>query len=122
MKISEVAKTLNLPISTIRYYEKMGIVPEHYVTRDEKNYRHYDETIIHHLQAVKTLLAVGFSIGEVRSMIERNGFTKEEHTRILQAKIEEIEEAQRKLEQSKQYLYDILASDISCEKGFGQLG
>ncbi|MFB4261180.1 MarR family transcriptional regulator [Niallia circulans] len=121
MKISEVAKTLDLPISTIRYYEKMGIVPEHYVTRDENNYRDYDETIIPHLQAVKMILAVGFSIGEVRSMIERNGFTKEEHTRIIKAKIKEIEEAQKKLEQSKQCLYDILASDISCEKGFGKL-
>jgi MerR family transcriptional regulator, copper efflux regulator len=28
MKIKEIAKTTGLPISTIRYYEKMGIVPD----------------------------------------------------------------------------------------------
>ena len=32
----------------------------------------------------------------------------------------EVEDAQQKLEESKQYLQDILDSDISCDHGFGK--
>lgn len=48
MKISEVAKIVDLPISTIRYYEKMGIITDEYILREENNYRNYDAEIIHH--------------------------------------------------------------------------
>lgn len=31
MKISEVARNVDFPISTIRFYEKTGIIPDEYV-------------------------------------------------------------------------------------------
>lgn len=39
MKISEVAKMVDLPISTIRYYEKIGIITDDYIRREQNNYR-----------------------------------------------------------------------------------
>lgn len=120
LKISEVAKMVDLPISTIRYYEKIGIITDEHVLREQNNYRNYALEIIHHLNIVKNCLAVGFSIQDIKSMISKKGFSKDEQTRIIQEKILEIEDAQKKLENSKQDLYDILKLDITCEDGFGK--
>ncbi|MCU6794264.1 MerR family transcriptional regulator [Paenibacillus sp. WQ 127069] len=120
MKSSEVAKIVDLPISTIRYYEKIGIITDEYILRDQNNYRNYAVEIIQHLGVVKNCLAVGFSINEIKSMISKNGFSKDEQTRIIKEKISEIENAQKNLEDSKQNLYDILELDITCEDGFGK--
>jgi prefoldin subunit 5 len=53
-------------------------------------------------------------------MISKQGFSSNEQASVIQAKITEIEEAQKKLENSKQNLYDILKEDITCEDGFGK--
>ncbi|MGN8646238.1 helix-turn-helix domain-containing protein [Gracilibacillus sp. HCP3S3_G5_1] len=120
MKISEVARMVDLPISTIRYYEKIGIIPDDYILRDQNNYRNYSLEIIHHLNVVKKCLAVGFSINDIQSMILKDGMSKDEQTHIIKEKISEIEDAKKKLEKSKQELYDILELDITCEDGFGK--
>lgn len=120
MKINEVAKRTDLPISTIRYYEQIGIITDEYVWRDPNNYRIYAADIIHHLNVVKNCLAVGFSIQDIKSMISKNGMSKDEHVSLIQVKIAEIEAAQQKLDESKRNLYDILNVGIVCEKGFGK--
>lgn len=120
MKISEVAKRMDLPISTIRYYEKMGIITDEYILREQNNYRNYTSDIIDYLQVVKNCLAVGFTISDIKSMISLNGITKEEQARIIKEKIAEIEAAQLNLENAKQTLYGLLQTDITCESGFGK--
>jgi DNA-binding transcriptional MerR regulator len=120
MKISEVAKMVDLPISTIRYYEKIGIITNDYIRREQNNYRDYASEIIPYLEVVKKCLAVGFSINDIKAMISKNGMSKYDQSHIIQEKISEIENAQKKLEDSKKNLYDILEMDIICEKGFGK--
>ncbi|MGN7415769.1 MerR family transcriptional regulator [Paenibacillus sp. SAF-068] len=120
MKISEVANHVNLPISTIRYYEKIGIITDEHVLRDHNNYRIYAQSIIQHLDVVKQCLAVGFTIHEIQLMIAKDGFSSKDQASIIEAKISEIEEAQKQLENSKQNLYEILKADITCEEGFGK--
>ncbi len=120
MKISEVAKMADLPISTIRYYEKIGIITNDYVRREQNNYRDYASEIIPYLEVVKKCLAVGFSINDIKAMISKNGLSHEDQSQLILEKISEIEHAQKKLEESKKELYDILETDIICEKGFGK--
>ncbi|MEV5029551.1 MerR family transcriptional regulator [Paenibacillus sp. LPE1-1-1.1] len=120
MKISEVAKMVDLPISTIRYYEKIGIITNEYIRREKNNYREYAIEVTHYLEVVKKCLAVGFSINDLKAMISRNGMSKDEQTLILKEKISEIENVQKKLEDSKKNLYEILELDITCENGFGK--
>lgn len=60
MRMSEVAKITELPISTIRYYEQIGIITDEYVLRDQNNYRIYATDIIHHLNSCKELFGSWF--------------------------------------------------------------
>lgn len=53
MKISEVATKVGLPISTLRYYEKMGIITEEYILREENNYRNYVPEIVQYIEVVR---------------------------------------------------------------------
>ncbi|PAF33916.1 MarR family transcriptional regulator, partial [Terribacillus saccharophilus] len=75
MKISEVAKLLDLPISTIRYYEKMGVLPDDLILRDKNKYRVYTLDSINYLRVLKAVLDAGFSISEVKNMISINGIS-----------------------------------------------
>ena len=120
MKISEVAKMVDLPISTIRYYEKIGIITDDFIRRELNNYRDYALEVTQHLEVVKKCLAVGFSINDIKAMILKNGMSNDEQTRIIKEKISEIEAAQKKLDTSKKNLYDILELNITCEEGFGK--
>lgn len=78
MKTSEVAIRADLPISTLRYYEKIGLITEEYILREENNYRNYAPEIIPYLEVIKNSLAVGFSIQDIKSMISKQGISKDE--------------------------------------------
>ncbi|MEK4513820.1 MerR family transcriptional regulator [Paenibacillus sp. FSL H8-0122] len=120
MKTSEVAIRADLPISTLRYYEKIGLITEEYILREENNYRNYAPEIIPYLEVIKNSLAVGFSIQDIKSMISKQGISKDEQKRIITDKITEIEAAQKNLEASKQSLYQLLEMNITCENGYGK--
>ncbi|NRW37544.1 DNA-binding transcriptional MerR regulator [Clostridium beijerinckii] len=68
MKINEVSKKTGLSISTIRFYEKEGLIPEKYVSRDTNNYRSYSVDIIEYLLMIKTVHSVGFSLREIKEI------------------------------------------------------
>lgn len=121
MKISEVAKMVDLPISTIRYYEKMGLITDEYILRDENNYRNYSKDIIRHLEVIKNCLSIGFSIKDIQTMISKNGMSKEEQQHLYKEKISEIESIQMQLEESKQCLNELIQNDVTCEHEFGKL-
>ncbi|WP_054710528.1 MerR family transcriptional regulator [Bacillus sp. JCM 19041] len=120
MKISDIAKAVDLPISTIRYYEKMGLIPNSYMRRDENNYRQYNSEIISHLKILKTTLSVGFTINELKLILSRNEFSEEQRLQEIRRKLLKIEDTQKKLTESKKYLQDALGSDYNCEEGFAK--
>ncbi len=66
MKIGLVAKRLNIPASTIRYYEKIGLVePQARVS----GRRDFDDQALLTLQFVQLARAAGFSIDEIKSLL-----------------------------------------------------
>ncbi len=67
MQIGEVAKTLDMPASTIRYYEKVGLI-EH--QQRVSGRRLFDERALFALRFVRLAQAAGFTIGEIKSLLE----------------------------------------------------
>jgi len=53
---------------TIRYYEKTGIMPD--PRRADSGYRYYDENHVRRLHFVMRSRALGFSIEEIRSLLD----------------------------------------------------
>ena len=52
IKIGELAKRTGATVETIRYYEKMGLMPE--PKRLANGYRDYDEASLKQLKFIKT--------------------------------------------------------------------
>ncbi|MGM1022274.1 MAG: MerR family transcriptional regulator [Bacillota bacterium] len=68
--IREVQIKSGLPASTLRYYEKEGILPE--VGRDEGGRRVYTEKQIDWLRFVMAMKDTGMTIEEIKAYLELN--------------------------------------------------
>lgn len=62
--IKEAAEIMNLPASTIRYYDKQGLLP--FVGRSDSGYRTFSETDIGMLRMIECLKSTGMPIKEIR--------------------------------------------------------
>lgn len=68
MKIGELAKLLNCTVETIRYYEKIGLIPPG-IRDTNNNYRHYSEQHIDKLRFVRHCRALAMSHEEILQLL-----------------------------------------------------
>lgn len=69
MRISDVAKSVNIPISTIRYYERKGIIPK--PARHGRN-RSFSDKDVRTIQFVRDAQSVGFSLKDISDLTSDN--------------------------------------------------
>ena len=62
-----LAKVTGVNSETIRYYEKVGLMPD--PSRTEAGYRVYDETHLKRLSFIRRCRELGFSIDEVSGLL-----------------------------------------------------
>jgi MerR family mercuric resistance operon transcriptional regulator len=67
MKIGEAAAASGCHIETIRYYERVGLLPS--PARRESGYRHYTHAQVQRMQFITRGRALGFSLDEIRSLL-----------------------------------------------------
>ena len=65
--IGEAARQSGVPVETIRYYERAGIVPG--PLRSESGWRVYDMAGIARLRLIKRCRDLGFSLAQARSLL-----------------------------------------------------
>lgn len=68
MKIGALAKAADCKIETIRYYEKIGLIPE--PTRTGSGYREYEDGHMRRLVFVRRSRELGFTIEEIRALLD----------------------------------------------------
>lgn len=68
MKIGELARAAGVHVETIRYYQRMGLVPE--PARARGAVRRYDQGAAERLRFIKRAQALGFSLEEVKLLLE----------------------------------------------------
>ncbi len=67
MKIGQLARHLDLNTQTIRYYERIGLLPE--PERTESGYRAYGPEDERRLRFVKNARSIGLPLGEVKEIL-----------------------------------------------------
>ncbi len=68
MKIGELSRATGTNIETIRYYERIGLLPE--PGRTDANYRSYSDAHRARLSFVRHSRELGFTIEEIRSLLD----------------------------------------------------
>ncbi len=102
MTISEVSQKYGLPADTLRYYEKVGLIPP--VNRKESGVRDYTETDCGWVEFIKCMRGAGLSIEtliEYVSLFRRGNRTLQKRKQLL---IKERDALQRRVEQMQQTL------------------
>lgn len=67
LRIGELAKKLGLNAQTVRYYERIGLLPE--PERTEAGYRLYRDEDLRRLKFVKNARNAGLTLGEIKEVL-----------------------------------------------------
>ena len=67
LTIGEVARRAAVPIDTLRYYERQGLVAR--PPRSRSNYRLYPEETVRRVQFIKRVQQLGFSLKEIQELL-----------------------------------------------------
>ncbi|MCQ0990357.1 MerR family transcriptional regulator [Jiella marina] len=68
LKIGDLARETRTKVVTIRYYEKIGLLPS--PVRSAGNYRSYDAEALERLRFVRRCRDLGFSLENIRELLE----------------------------------------------------
>ena len=93
MKIGELSRATGTNIETIRYYERIGLLPP--PDRTAANYRSYGDAHRSRLSFVRHSRDLGFTIEEIRSLLDLSDDPARdcsEADRIASAHLEQVEE------------------------------
>ena len=90
MRIGELARDSGLPIDTIRYYERLGLLPQ--PARAASGYRRYADADTQRLRFIRRAKALGFGLAQIAQLLELSAMRgadmadlRERATRTLEA-------------------------------------
>lgn len=95
MQAKEVSQLFDLSIDTLRYYERIGIIPP--IARDKNGYRDYKTTDLNWIYLVKTLRKTGMPISALQKYTRLSQMTTKvdvatEQKTLLRAQLADISE------------------------------
>lgn len=103
--ISQVSKAMDIPASTLRYYDKEGLLPT--IERKDSGHRLFTEKEIEMLGVIECLKETGMSIKDIKlyaQLTELGDATLEERYQLFQHQKNELEKQLSKLHESLKLL------------------
>lgn len=119
MTIKEVSKIYDIPIDTLRYYERMGMIPP--VHRTSSGIRDYQETDINWVQLAKCMRSAGLPVeamAEYRRLFELGNETIPDRLHLLEQQRETLLAQRRAIDEMLDKLnYKIARYEVAAETG-----
>jgi len=107
ISIGQLSRATGIHIETIRYYERIGLLPN--PPRSRGGHRAFDENHLKRLTFIARARDLGFPLREIRALLslaERDSFTCDEmrdltldHLASIRAKIDDLERLEATLEE-----------------------
>lgn len=116
MRINALAEKIDLTAPTIRFYEEEGLLDARHVRRGANNYRDYYEEAVEHLRMIKKMQAAGFTLVELRKLIEadeESEYPLPKKVELLRQKMKGIDRKKAELEQVQTLLGKMLANKMA---------
>lgn len=112
MSIGQLAKLADIHVETIRYYQRLGIIPT--PTKPLYGIRRYPPTMIRQLKFIKRAQGMGFTLKEIGELLALNDASCESAQQLAEQKLLAIRERIRDLERMKVALEQSLQQ---CKSG-----
>jgi MerR family transcriptional regulator, copper efflux regulator len=93
LKIGQVAALAGVRIDTVRYYERLGILPT--AARTASGYRSFDASTVERIRLVKQLQDLGLTLEEIDAMLGaviKNGSDCAQESQHIEAALRRTEE------------------------------
>jgi Zn(II)-responsive transcriptional regulator len=111
MKIGELAKRAEVPIDTVRYYEREGLIPP--PVRRASGYRDYLEADVDRLRFMRRAKGLGFTLHEIRELLSLTAMSGDDMAGLkaqTQAKLRDVEERIQALTRIREALQGLVTS------------
>ncbi|GAB2857521.1 MerR family transcriptional regulator [Lentzea nigeriaca] len=105
MRISELARAAGVGISTVRFYERRGLVVP--TARTHGGYRHYDEEALRRLKFIRRAQRLGFTLTELEQLLDVDEFGD-----VITEKVAQIEERIRDLDRVRLALLEVAENGV----------
>lgn len=108
LTIGEVARRADVPSTTLRYYERVGLLPS---PARSGGQRRYDETILARLEVIRMCKLAGFSLEEMVLLLNDDAPGRPASRALAEAKLAEIDSQLASLAQARQ----VIEWGMACE-------
>lgn len=102
--ISQLAKSANVTVETVRYYERQGLIQQ--PKKPIQGYRKYSEQALTKVLFIKRAQHLGFTLSEIDTLIELSAGSchevqhlAEDKLAIVRAKIKDLKRLEKSLKQ-----------------------
>lgn len=105
MKIGEISRVTGTNVETVRYYERIGLLPK--PNRTDGNYRDYAVEDVERLRFIRQARGLGFEIADIRSLLDLSEHPERdcwEVDQITTSHLASVENKIRRLEQLRREL------------------
>ena len=99
MRIGEIANRSGVTVDTVRFYERLGVLPS--PEREPSGYRDYAPATVERIQFTRELQAIGFTLNEVIDALaahDAGGATCESERWRLDAVLERVDAKRAELD------------------------
>jgi DNA-binding transcriptional MerR regulator len=118
VQIGEVAKRSGVSIDTLRYYEKLKLLPR--PKRSSGGFRLFAPDHIERIRFIKQAQELGFSLEEIKSLLATGGADECRRVRdLLRTKIDDLDTSMKAMKEFRRTLTLHLSA---CERELGTHG
>ena len=113
--IGELAKATGTKVVTIRYYEKIGLLPE--PPRTSGNYRAYDAGHRERLRFIRRCRDLGFTLEQVRELLDLSKRSDKDCAAVDRLALDHLAEIERKIADLRRLEKELQRLSDCCQGG-----
>jgi len=118
MNIGQLARQAGVPIDTVRYYERQGLIPE--PPRSTSGYRQYGPGDVTRLEFIRRAKTLGFTLEEIGELMAISGNYSNDMTEMKQKASTKLQVVEARLEELVR-MRDALRGLVDACPGHGPL-
>lgn len=115
LKIGDLARATATKVVTIRYYEKIGLLPP--PDRSVGNYRSYDQAALERLRFVRRCRDLGFSLDHIRELLELSSNVERPCAEVDEITAVHLADVERKIIDLQALAHELRRISATCNGG-----